>query len=44
MLMAGAIFYGSFGPEEGGGGLLCGALCGGALSGILGARPKRRKR
>ncbi len=42
ILMAGAVLYGSFGPEEGGVGLLCGALCGGALSGILGAVPPKR--
>lgn len=44
MLTVGFLFYGSVTPEESGLGLLSGALCGGAAAGILGRRPKKKRR
>lgn len=44
MLTVGLLFYKSVAPEEGGLGLLCGALCGGAAAGILGGKPKKKRR
>lgn len=44
MLTVGLLFYDSIAPEEGGLGLLCGALCGGAAAGILGGKPKKKRR
>ncbi|HWS43275.1 MAG TPA: TIGR04086 family membrane protein [Pseudoflavonifractor sp.] len=44
LLTVGLLAYGSAIPEEGGLGLLCGALCGGAAAGILGSKPKKKRR
>lgn len=44
LLTAGLLFYRAIAPEEGGLGLLCGALCGGAAAGILGGKPKKKRR
>lgn len=44
MLTVGLLFYDNIAPEEGGLGLLCGALCGGAAAGILGGKPKKKRR
>lgn len=44
MMTVGLLFYGSIAPEEGGLGLLFGALCGGAAAGILGGKPKKKRR
>ena len=38
------LFFDSMSFENGGLGLLCGALCGGAAAGILGGGPDRKKR
>lgn len=43
LLTVGILFYDTAAPEEGGLGLLCGALCGGAAAGILGGKPGRKK-
>ena len=44
LLTVGVLFFGPAAPEEGLA-LLCGALCGGAAAGLLGAkRPARKKR
>ena len=44
LLTVGILFYDTAAPEEGGLGLLCGALCGGAAAGILGGKPGKKKR
>lgn len=44
LLTVGLLAYGSAIPEEGGLGLLCGALCGGAAAGIVGGKPKKKRR
>jgi putative membrane protein (TIGR04086 family) len=44
LLTVGVLFFESLAPGEGGLGLLCGALCGGAASGILGGKPKKKHR
>ncbi len=44
MLTVGLLFYDAITPEEGGLGLLCGALCGGAAAGIMGGKPKKKRR
>ena len=43
LLTAGLLFYRSVAPEEGGLGLLCGALCGGAAAGLLRGKPQKRR-
>ena len=43
MLTAGLLFFDAASPEEGGLGLLCGALCGGAAAGILGGKPAKKR-
>ena len=40
-LTLGLLLYDAISPENGGLGLLCGALCGGAAAGILGGRGRR---
>ncbi|MPM73467.1 hypothetical protein SDC9_120447 [bioreactor metagenome] len=44
MLTAGVLFFKSVAPNEGGLGLVCGSLSGGAVSGLLGGRPKKKRR
>lgn len=44
LLTGGVLFYQKMSMEAGGIGLLCGALCGGAAAGILGSKPKKKKR
>lgn len=44
LLTAGLLLFESMSVEQGGLGLLSGALCGGAAAGILGSRPKKKKR
>ena len=44
LLTIGVLFFESISPDEGGLGLLCGALCGGAVAGILGGRPRKKRR
>ena len=44
LLTAGLLLFESMSVEAGGLGLLSGALCGGAAAGILGTRPKKKKR
>lgn len=44
LLTGGVLFFEHMSLESGGLGLLCGALCGGALAGILGSKPHKKKR
>lgn len=44
LLTVGLILYQTVAIEEGGLPLSCGCLCGGALAGLLGARPKKKRR
>ena len=44
LLTGGVLFYQKMSIETGGLGLLCGALCGGAAAGILGFKPRKKKR
>lgn len=44
LLTIGLLFFDTMTPEAGGVGLLCGALCGGAAAGLLGSRPKRKRK
>ena len=44
LLTGGVLFFRQVSLEAGGVGLLCGALCGGAAAGILGAGPKKKRR
>ena len=44
ILTAGVLLFEDMSIEAGGLGLLSGALCGGAAAGILGTRPKKKKR
>ncbi len=44
LLTIGLLLYQSVAIEEGGVPLGCGCLCGGALAGLLGARPKKKRR
>ncbi len=44
LLTAGLALYKTVALEEGGLPLGCGCLCGGALAGLLGARPKKKRR
>ncbi len=44
LLTAGLLLYRSVAIEERGLPLGCGCLCGGALAGLLGARPKKKRR
>ena len=44
ILTAGVLLFEDMSREAGGLGLLSGALCGGAAAGILGTRPKKKKR
>lgn len=44
LLTAGLLIFENMSVEHGGLGLLSGALCGGAAAGILGTRPKKKKR
>lgn len=42
LLTAGVLFFDSPTPGEGGIGLLCGALCGSAVAGLLGGRSRKK--
>lgn len=44
LLTIGMITYESMSVEQGGASLLCGSLCGGAVTGLLCSRPKKKKR
>ena len=44
LLTMGLLLYKSVALEEGGLPLGCGCLCGGALAGLFGARPKKKRR
>ena len=44
ILTAGVLLFEDMSIEAGGLGLLSGALCGGGAAGILGTRPKKKKR
>ncbi len=44
LLTLGVLFFENVAPAEGGLGLLCAALFGGAAAGILGGKRKRRRR
>ncbi len=44
LLTVGLLLYKTVAIEEGGLPLGCGCLCGGALAGLLGARPKKKRR
>lgn len=44
LLTVGLLCYDTLAPEEGGIGLLCGALCGGAAAGMLGGRRNGKKK
>lgn len=44
LLTVGLLVYKSVAIEEGGLPLGCGCLCGGAMAGLLGARPKKKRR
>ncbi len=44
LLTVGLLLYKTVALEEGGLPLGCGCLCGGALAGLLGARPKKKRR
>jgi len=44
LLTGGVLFFENMTPGNGGLGLLCGALCGGAASGIIGGKPKKKRR
>ncbi|MEG2120167.1 MAG: TIGR04086 family membrane protein [Pseudoflavonifractor sp.] len=44
LLTMGLLCYDGIAPETGGIGLLCGGLCGGAAAGILGGKPKKKRR
>ena len=44
LLTAGLLFYPGMSIEEGGVGLLCACLIGGALAGLLGGKPKKKRR
>jgi len=44
LLTAGMLAYDSASLEHGGVGILCACLCGGAIAGILGRKPKKKRR
>lgn len=44
LLTAGCLLFEDMSVENGGLGLLCGALCGSAVAGLLGTRPKKKRR
>ena len=44
LLTIGLLLFDGMSVEHGGLGLLSGSLCGGAAAGLLGARPKKKKR
>lgn len=44
LLTAGVLLFEDMSLENGGLGLLCGGLCGGAAAGILGTKPRKKKR
>ena len=44
LLTAGLIVYGSTDLSNGGAGILCACLCGGAIPGLLARKPKKKRR
>ena len=44
LLTAGLLAYDTTSMEQGGAGILCACLCGGGIAGILGSRPKKKRR
>ena len=44
MLTVGVLLFESMSLEAGGLGLLCGGLCGGAAAGLMGSKPKKKRR
>ena len=44
LLTIGVLLFEDMSLENGGLGVLCGALCGGAAAGLLGGKPKKKKR
>ncbi len=44
LLTAGLLAYDTSSLEQGGAGILCACLCGGAIAGILGRKPKKKRR
>ena len=44
LLTAGLLAYDTASLEQGGAGILCACLCGGAIAGILGRKPKKKRK
>ena len=44
LLTVGVLLFESMSLEAGGRGLLCGGLCGGAAAGLMGSKPKKKRR
>ena len=44
LLTGGVLLFESMSLEAGGLGLLCGGLCGGAAAGLMGSKPKKKRR
>ena len=44
LLTVGVLLFESMSLEAGGLGLLCGGLCGGAAAGLMGSKPKKKRR
>ena len=44
LLTVGVLLFESMSLEAGGLGLLCGGLCGGAVAGLMGSKPKKKRR
>ena len=44
LLTVGVLLFESMSLESGGLGLLCGGLCGGAAAGLMGSKPKKKRR
>lgn len=44
LLSAGLLLYGNDGAGDSGGSVFCGCICGGGLAGVLGSKPKKKRR